>query len=138
VEGRYIARDVEVTDGGHPFLKLKIQLVEQIPNIDEKAFIPPSDAADLTGKLVVGVNPKPLQTSDPEWPSSLRKQRFLVTVEVVIGKDGRVASAHAVSGPPEAYKAAEAAARRWRYPPYLVLGEPAEVETRIEFQYQVM
>jgi outer membrane biosynthesis protein TonB len=54
----------------------------------------------------------------------------------VIGKDGRVISAHAVSGPPDAYKAAEAAARKWRYQPYLVVGEPTEVETKVQFQNQ--
>jgi hypothetical protein len=136
VEGRNIARDVEVTDAGHPFLKLKVQMVEQIPDIDEKEFNPPADAVSLSGKPVIGVNPKPLQTSFPEWPSPLRQQHFLVTVEIVIGKDGRVISAHAVSGPPDAYKAAEAVARKWRYQPYLVAGEPTEVETKVQFQNQ--
>lgn len=136
VEGRNIARDVEVTDAGHPFLKLKVQLVEQIPDTDEKVFNPPADAVSLSGKPVIGVNPKPLQTSFAEWPSPLRQQHFLVTVEIVIGKDGRVISAHAVSGPPDAYKAAEAAAQKWRYQPYLVAGEPTEVETKVQFQNQ--
>jgi outer membrane biosynthesis protein TonB len=70
----------------------------------------------------------------PEWPSSVRQQHFLVTVEIVIGKDGCVISAHAASGPPEAYKAAEMAARKWLYQPYIVAGEPTEVETRVQFQ----
>jgi hypothetical protein len=120
----------------HPFLKLKVQMVEQISDIDEKEFSPPADAISLSGKTVIGINPKPLQTSFPEWPSSLRQQHFLVTVEIVIGKDGRVMSAHADSGPPEAYKAAEAAARKWRYQPYVVAGEPTDVETKVQFQNQ--
>ena len=136
VEGRNIARDVEVTDAGHPFLKLKVQMVVQIPNIDEKEFNPPAGAVSLFGKLVIDVNLKPLQTSFPEWPSSLRQQHFLVIVEIVSGKDGPVISAHAVSGPPDAYKAPEAAARKWRYQPYLVVGEPTEVETKVQFQNQ--
>jgi hypothetical protein len=131
VEGRNIARDVEVTDAGHPFLKLKVQMVEQIPDIDEKEFNPPADAVSLSGKPVIGVNPKSLETSFPEWPSSLQQQHFLVTVEIVIGKDGRVISSHADAGPPEAYKTAEAAARKWRYQPYVVAGEPTDVETKV-------
>ena len=111
-------------------------MVEQIPNIDEKEFNPPAGAVSLFGKLVIDVNLKPLQTGFPEWPSSLRQQHFLVIVEIVIGKDGRVISAHAVSGPPDAYKAPEAAARKWRYQPYLVVGEPTEVETKVQFQNQ--
>jgi Gram-negative bacterial TonB protein C-terminal len=136
MEGRNIGRDVEVTDAGHPFLKLNVQMVEQIPEVDEKEFNPPADAVSLSGQPVIGVNPKPLQTSFPEWPSSLRQQHFLVIVEIVIGKDGRVTSAHAVSGPPDAYKAAEAAARKWRYHPYLVVGEPTEIDTKVQFQNQ--
>jgi outer membrane biosynthesis protein TonB len=56
-----------------------------------------------------------------------------VTLEIVIGKDGRVASAHAISGPPEAYKASEDAVRKWIFKPYLVLDKPVEVEQRVEF-----
>jgi hypothetical protein len=136
MEGRNIARDVEITNGGHPFLKLKVQMLEQISDIDDKEFNPPAEAVSLSGKPVIGVNPKPLQTAFPEWPSSLRQQQFLVTVEIVIGKDGSVRSAHAASGPPEAYKAAEVAARKWRYLPYVVAGEPTEVETKVQFQNQ--
>jgi hypothetical protein len=51
----------------------------------------------------------------------------------VIGKDGRVIEAKAISGPKEAYKAAESAARKWVFPPYLVAGQPAEVEKKIVF-----
>jgi hypothetical protein len=136
MEGRNIARDVEVTNGGHPFLKLRVQTLEQLSDIDDKEFTPPADAVSLSGKPVTGVNPKPIQTAFPEWPSSLRQQHFLVIVEIVIGKDGSVISAHAASGPPEAYKAAEMTARKWRYRPYLVAGEPAKVETKVQFQNQ--
>jgi outer membrane biosynthesis protein TonB len=54
-----------------------------------------------------------------------------VTVEIVIGKDGHVLSAHAISGPQDAFKSAEATARNWTFEPYMVLEEPAEVITKI-------
>jgi len=53
-------------------------------------------------------------------------------VQLLIGKDGHVESAHAVSRPSKAYKAAEKATQKWIFQPYLVLGEPAEVETKVE------
>lgn len=59
--------------------------------------------------------------------------KFEVVVQIVIGKDGRVIEAKAISGPKEAYRAAETAARKWVYSPYLVAGQPAEVETKITF-----
>ena len=54
----------------------------------------------------------------------------------MIGKDGRVISAQALSGPPEAFQSAEAAVRKWRYQPYLVPGEPTEVETKVQLTNQ--
>jgi TonB family protein len=59
--------------------------------------------------------------------------KFEVVVQIVIGKDGKVVDAKALSGPKAAYKAAESAARKWTYLPYLVAGQPAEVETKITF-----
>ena len=130
-QGRSVARDVEVTDGGKPYLRLKIKTIEPIGNVDEKDLTPPASAIRLEGKRLSGVLPKPLKQPFPEWPSSLRQEHFAVTVEIVIGKDGRVISAHAVTGPPNAYKAAENTARKWLFQPYLVLDQPAEVETKI-------
>jgi hypothetical protein len=69
-------------------------------------------------------------SSLPQWPASLREQHFTVTVEIVVGKDGHVVSAHAVSGPPEGYKACENAVRKWVFKPYLVLDKPVEVEQK--------
>ena len=58
-------------------------------------------------------------------------EHFSVTVEIVIGKDGRVISAHAATGPSNAYKAAENTVRKWTFQPYLVLDEPVEVESKV-------
>jgi Gram-negative bacterial TonB protein C-terminal len=131
IDGRKIAQDVEVTDGGKPFLKLHVKVIETISQINDKDFVPPPTAINLLGKTVSGISPKPIQTSFPEWPMSLQHQHFSVTLDIVIGKDGHVVSAHAISGPPDAYKAAEKAAQKWVYQPYLVLDQPTEVETKI-------
>ena len=58
------------------------------------------------------------------WPASPRQQLFIVKFEIVVRKDGRVLSAHAVSGTPEAYKAGEPAVKEWAFKPYLVMGKP--------------
>jgi hypothetical protein len=62
----------------------------------------------------------------------LRPQHFIAVVEIVIGKDGHVVSAHGVSGPPEGYKASEDAVRKWVFKPYLVLDKPVDVELKVE------
>jgi hypothetical protein len=131
VAGHNIGRDVEVTQGGKPYLKLKVKTVEVISDIDAKIFAPPPDAVGLAGKRVTGVTAKPIKTSLPEWPASLRREHFSVEVEVVIGENGHVVSAHAVSGPSDAHKAAEATVRKWIFRPYPVVDEPAEMETKV-------
>jgi hypothetical protein len=135
-QGRNLAREVDVTDGGKRFLELRVETLEMIPQVDEAVFAPPPDAVDLSVKRVSGVNVKILKMSVPQWPASLRGQHVSVMVEIVIGKDGHVTSAHAVSGPPEAYEACEDAALKSAFAPYLMLGEAVEVETKIQFGFQ--
>jgi hypothetical protein len=130
-QGRNLAREVEVTDGGKPYLKLHLETVELISHVDDADFVPPPTAIGPLGHRVFGVQPVPTKTGFPQWPASLRSRHFTVTAEVVIGKDGHVVSAHGVSGPPEGFKACEESARRWVFKPYTILGEPVEVETKL-------
>lgn len=130
-QGRSLARDVEVTNGGKPYLKLRVEAIELISHVNDADFLPSPAAIGPLGDRVSGVHPAPIKTTSPQWPAALRKQHFAVTAEIVIGKDGRVVSAHGVSGPAEAYKACEDSARKWVFAPYLVFGKPVEVETKI-------
>ena len=130
-QGRNLAQDVDVTDGGKPYLKLRVQTIELLSNVDDAVFLPPTDADGPLGDRVSGVIVEPINMSSlPQWPASLRTQHFTVMVEMVIGKDGRVISAHAVSGPPEAYKACADAVRKWVFKPYFILDKPVEVEQK--------
>lgn len=130
---RNVAREVDVTDGGKPYLKLRVDTLELIPYVDEEAFLPPHDATGPLGDRISGVQVQPLNMSAiPRWPASLRQQHFVVELEIVIGKDGHVINAHAISGPPDGFKACEDAARKWVFKPYLVLGNPVEVEQKVE------
>jgi hypothetical protein len=128
-QGRNIAREVDVTDGGHRYLELRVKTMEMLPQLDDAEFTPSADAVGPIGGRVSGVFLEPINNpTAPQWPASLRGQHFTVVVEMVIGKNGQVVSAHGVSGPPEAYKGCEDAVKQWVFPPYLVLGEPVEVE----------
>jgi hypothetical protein len=132
-QGRFVARNVEVTDGGHPFLKLRVTTLERLDSVDESEFAPTSDAVNLSGGRVSGVSMTPLKAVPIDISAVSGLPKFEVVVQIVIGKDGRVVEAKALSGPKAAYKAAESAARKWTYLPYLVAGQPAEVETKITF-----
>ena len=135
-QGRNIARDVEVTNGGKPYLKLHVNTIELISHVDEADFTPPPQAVNLLQKRtkVSGVHPNHV-TSYPHRPASLKGENFSVEVEFVIGKNGQVKDVHAVTGPSAAYKECEDAVKGWSFPPYLILGKPAEVETKIVFHF---
>jgi hypothetical protein len=130
-QGRSLAQGVEVTDGGKPYLKLRVEKIELISHVDDVDFVLPPTAIGPLGDRVSGVHPVPIKTSVPQWPASLRSQHFTVTAEVVVGKDGQVVSVHGVSGPVEGYKACEDSVRKWVFKPYLILGEPVEVDAKI-------
>jgi hypothetical protein len=135
-QGRNIAKEIDVTDGGKPFLKLRVQIIEPISHPGDEDFTPPADATGLLGDRVSGVNPTRIKITYPVWPNSLRGQHGTIIVETIIGKNGHVVSAHAVSGPPEGRAACEDAVKQWVFQPYLVLDKPVEVEAKFGCSYQ--
>jgi protein TonB len=69
----------------------------------------------------------------PIYPPHAKKARISGTIvmRAVIDVHGRVANLNIVSGPPELQQAAMDAVRMWHYMPYLLNGEPVEVQTLI-------
>lgn len=59
-----------------------------------------------------------------------------VKLHAIIGKDGTVQSLSLISGQPILAAAALEAVAQWRYRPYLLNGEPAEVETFITVNFR--
>jgi protein TonB len=53
----------------------------------------------------------------------------------VIGKDGTIQNLHVVSGHPLLQGAAMDAVRQWRYKPYILNGEPVEVDTQVTVNF---
>jgi TonB family protein len=58
-----------------------------------------------------------------------------VIMQAIVNKDGSVGHLHVVSGDPALRRAATDAVSTWRYRPYLVNGEPAEVTTTISVDF---
>jgi Gram-negative bacterial TonB protein C-terminal len=113
---------------------LRVETIELLSHVDGASFMPPRDAAGPLGDRISGVDLVPINMSSiPRWAASLRQQHFTIKVKIVVGKDGHVISAHAISGLPEGYKACENAVRKWIFKPYLVLDKPVEVEQTVEY-----
>jgi periplasmic protein TonB len=60
-----------------------------------------------------------------------------VILQAVIGKDGSIQNLRVVSGHPMLIKAAVDAVQQWRYRPYLLNGEPVEVETQVRVNFTI-
>ena len=60
-----------------------------------------------------------------------------VVLQATISKTGTIENAHVVSGPAMLQQAALDAIRTWRYRPYLLNGEPVEVDTQVNVVFSL-
>ena len=74
---------------------------------------------------------------EPAYPAIAKTARVQGTVilAAVIGKDGTIQNLHVVSGHPLLQGAAMDAVKQWRYKPYILNGEPVEVDTQVEVHF---
>src|SRR6266567_3740794 len=69
----------------------------------------------------------------PNYPQLAKTARVQGNVQLaaLIGKDGTIQNLHVLSGHPLLTQAALDAVKQWRYKPYILNGEPVEVDTQI-------
>ena len=75
----------------------------------------------------------------PDYPSAAKDARMegTVVLQVKIGKDGRLKDITVVSGAKVFQGSAIQAVQQWRYRPYLLNGEPVEVEATINVTFSL-
>jgi protein TonB len=75
----------------------------------------------------------------PLYPDIAKRARIqgIVVLQAVISKQGTIENLRVVSGHPMLTQAALDAVRQWRYRPYLLNGEPVEVETQITVNFNL-
>ncbi|HWX40416.1 MAG TPA: energy transducer TonB [Blastocatellia bacterium] len=107
------------------------------PHPPTPAVDKPKDRAPLkvSGAILQG---KAIERKIPDYPQLARNIRLegQVVVEVVISPDGRVESAHAVSGHPLFVKAATDAAWGWRFQPTMIGDLPVRVTGVLTFVFK--
>ena len=74
-----------------------------------------------------------LRKVEPTYPTLAREARIQgnVVLKAIIDKDGSIQDLQVVTGYPMLVPAAIQAVKQWRYRPYLLNGQPVEVETTI-------
>ena len=85
----------------------------------------------MQGNRIGGENP-----SYPAIAKAARIQRTVV-LQATISKGGTIENLRVISGPPMLQAAATEAVRSWRYKPYLLNGEPVEVETQVNVVFSL-
>src|ERR1700688_1431872 len=73
----------------------------------------------------------------PNYPPLARQARIqgAVVLHALISKDGSITGLTLISGHPMLAPAAIDAVKQWRYKPYLLNGEPVEVDTEVQVNF---
>jgi periplasmic protein TonB len=100
---------------------------------------------NLPPKLVVHASPRVsvmmqghlVHRVEPIYPSVARQAGIqgAVVLRAIISKEGTIEDLRVLSGHPLLAPAALDAVRQWRYRPYLLNGEPVEVETQVTVNF---
>jgi len=121
--------------GGIPGLPLVAGMEQMGQGLNSGTPNQPGGASNSKNIAIAsGIAQRNLLTQTPPiYPPIAKAARVSGTVvlQATIGKDGLMESVRVVSGPPLLLQAALDAVRQWTYKPYLLNGEPVEVETTV-------
>jgi TonB family protein len=115
------------------------------------AAVPPDSSANTSSSPADAAGSQKLQISSgvaeglklhdvqPIYPREARMAHIQgdVILQATIGKDGLIHNLKAVSGHPMLIESAKGAVEQWRYRPYLLMGNPVEVETTIKVRFHM-
>lgn len=135
-QGRMIARDVQLIVNGRLYCEMKVTLLESVATVDESLLKPDADATEQPFVIESG-DPQPVATYQAGASIPLvagRPFRGSLAFPVVIRKDGSVkveGLATSVGPMQNLLDAISNAIGRWKYQPYVVDGQPVDVEFRV-------
>ena len=77
---------------------------------------------------------------NPIYPQEARQEHIqgVVILHVVVDKEGNIASLQPISGDSTLSAAAMEAVKQWKYRPYLLNGNPIEVDTQVQVNFTLM
>jgi TonB family protein len=143
LQGRFLPKEIHFAERKRTVLDATVESIDGLTASDpaftpephatypgvEKVQIP---AAMMAGNLVKQVRPL--------YPAEAKKARVSGTVVLgaTIGRDGRIHELHVIEAPwPSLAASALWAVSQWQYKPYLLNGEPVEVDTTINVIYTI-
>jgi len=143
---RYLAKQVVIMNGNQKAFSVAIETIDEITS-EDSSLVPPVDAtlvkvsarrqtdnkneSDITvGSLV--------KKTEPDYPlfAKIAHDQGTVVLAAVVGTDGRIHDLEAIASPsPLLAKSAEDAVKKWEYKPYLLNGNPVEVEIMVHVNF---
>ena len=141
-QGKSVALDIAIEEGEYPALRAKLDQL-QGGSVAEADLTPPANlprttlTPQIAGFVLSG---RKLSGSQPVYPVEAKSQHISGTVllQAIVGRDGGIESIATIWSPhPSLSKAAIEAVRTWTYQPYLLNGEPTEVETTITINFNI-
>jgi len=143
VQNKYLAKEIVLVEGKRKILTATVDSVTGLAGTDA-ALTPPPDAPASDAKRVTiagGVAQGFLLKKEiPVYPQDAKDARVSGTVvlRAVIGKEGAIHDLHVVSAPwPSLAASSLWSVSHWQYRPYLLNGNPVEVETTVNVVFSL-
>ena len=95
---------------------------------------PPSKIIRKSGGVLQGTATRRVEPTYPPLARTARVQGSVI-LAAIIGKDGSIQNLHVISGHPLLTQAALDAVKQWKYRPYILNGEPVEVDTQVTVNF---
>ncbi|MFZ1086312.1 MAG: energy transducer TonB [Terracidiphilus sp.] len=149
VQNRYLAREIGFYDGERKILSATVDSITNLSPTDPalshpvEPIIPQTintsgkkpEKVTISGGLMTGMLVKKVQPIYPQNAKDLHVSGTVV-LQATIGRDGGVHNLRVISAPaPSLAISALWAVSRWQYKPYLLMGEPVEVDTTVNVIY---
>lgn len=125
---------------GEPSIEVLTKSESSTPAVKPPGPPPPRVATPHMIRISSGVAEGNLISKvDPEYPQMAKVAHVQgdVVIQCIIDHQGEIAAAKAVSGHPLLVQAALDAVKQWKYRPYLLNGQPVEVETTVTVRFHM-
>jgi hypothetical protein len=139
-QNRYVASEIQVMRTGKPYLKPHLEKLESL--------LLPNPADLIPAPTVIRIDDKPIVLDTgtlnldylihqefSQYPKSMPGGE--ATMKYKVNKEGRVTAVQFVQGNSQMQKGLEQALAKPGYRPFLVRGEPVEVEATQKFVYEL-
>jgi len=143
MNGHYVPREIKFFEGKQNVLTANVETIDGISPTDPAftpiptAISPKTDKATIAAGIMTGML---IKKQAPIYPQDAKDARVSgkVVLGATIGRDGKIHDLRVEEAPwPSLVAASLIAVSKWEYKPYLLNGEPVEVETTITVIFEL-